>query len=68
MISEKYSLEQTATTAFTRKQFWNEKEVNLHTIHKLANLLPPDIVKAKIKRRSKELLDQLMKERPAETF
>lgn len=34
MNSEKYSLEQTATTAFTRQQFQNEKEVNLHTIHK----------------------------------
>lgn len=34
MISQKYSLEHSAITAFTRKQLWNEKEVNLPGEHK----------------------------------
>lgn len=52
----------------TRKQFWNEKEVNLHIIDKPDNLKPPDIKKAKIKRRSKVLLEQLMKDRSPKTL
>lgn len=62
MIPEKYSLEQTVTTAFTRKQIC--EEVYLQAAHKPENLQPLDIAKTKVKRRSKESLDQLTKKNP----